>query len=158
MAALARLLPKRLRLHRIVAGAHCWPGTVGWSPSTGLPEHGRASADPGRTPGSKSARGYGAGGGWSRNHGSWNYQLEDALVAVGVPQIDRVGKRRVRNGITYEPYRAPTAEHHLLGWERTFLGQTHLYISARIITSINTGVFAEGVLHLAAIDAAGDLS
>ena len=30
IAALARLLPKRLRLHRIVAGVVHWPGTTCW--------------------------------------------------------------------------------------------------------------------------------
>jgi transposase InsO family protein len=30
-AALARLLPRRLRLHRIVTRARCWPGTGAWS-------------------------------------------------------------------------------------------------------------------------------
>ena len=36
LAALAGLMPKRLRLHRIVTRAPCWPGIAGWSPSIGL--------------------------------------------------------------------------------------------------------------------------
>ncbi|MEU7856400.1 hypothetical protein [Nonomuraea sp. NPDC049141] len=32
LAALARQLPKRLRLHRTVTPGTCRPGTAGWSP------------------------------------------------------------------------------------------------------------------------------
>jgi hypothetical protein len=34
-AALARLLPRRLRLHRIVTRGPCWPGTGAWSRGSG---------------------------------------------------------------------------------------------------------------------------
>jgi putative transposase len=36
LAALARLLPRVLRCHRIVSHAPCWPGTSAWSEKSGL--------------------------------------------------------------------------------------------------------------------------